>query len=331
MQRETEAFGRGFRTRRKFLRGDREALFLETLLSSARKGEKSGRQARSAEEMSSLANDHAAAMKMKPRIVYRHSVLVRVTHWINALCFAILLMSGLQIFNAHPELDWGNFSTFDRPFFSLTAQEDANGVIRGVTTFLGRSVTTTGVLGASRDENSEIVPRGFPGWITIPSYQDLATGRRWHFFFAWILALNGLVYVVNLLVRRRLTRDFLLSPKELRAIPHAIVEHARLRFPKGDEALHYNVLQKLAYLSVIIAFPILILAGLTMSPGMDSSFPWLLDLFGGRQSARAIHFIAAWYLVLFVIVHLVMVLVSGVFNNMRSMITGRYKIEEQRQ
>jgi cytochrome b subunit of formate dehydrogenase len=71
--------------------------------------------------MSSLANDHAPVMQMKPRIVYRHSVLVRVTHWINALCFAILLMSGLQIFNAHPELDWGNFSTFDHPFFSLTA------------------------------------------------------------------------------------------------------------------------------------------------------------------------------------------------------------------
>jgi thiosulfate reductase cytochrome b subunit len=199
-----------------------------------------------------------------------------------------------------------------------------------VTTFLGRSVTTTGVLGASRDENGEIVPRGFPGWITIPSYQDLATGRRWHFFFAWILALNGLVYVLNLFLRHRLTRDFLPSFGELRTIPHAIIEHARLRFPQGDEALHYNVLQKLAYLSVIVAFPILILAGLTMSPGMDSSFPWLLDLFGGRQSARAIHFIAAWYLVFFVVIHLVMVLVSGVFNNMRSMITGRYKIEEQR-
>jgi thiosulfate reductase cytochrome b subunit len=279
--------------------------------------------------MSSLTSERAATPMLKPRIVYRHSLLVRVTHWINALCFALLLMSGLQIFNAHPELDWGNVSTFDRPFFSLTAQEDGNGAIRGVTTFLGHSLTTTGVLGASRDENGDVVPRGFPGWITIPSYQDLATGRRWHFFFAWILALNGLVYVLNLFIKRRLTRDFVPSPKELRSIPHAIIEHARLRFPKADEALHYNVLQKLAYLSVIVAFPILILAGLTMSPGMDSSFPWLLDLFGGRQSARAIHFIAASYLVLFVLVHLVMVLVSGVFNNLRSMITGRYKIEEQ--
>jgi thiosulfate reductase cytochrome b subunit len=262
-------------------------------------------------------------------LIYRHTLLVRATHWINALCFVILLMSGLQIFNAHPALYWGAVSTFDRPFFALTAEENDNGDVRGVTRFDDHSITTTGFLGASRDDQGEIVPRGFPSWLTIPSYQDLATGRRWHFFFAWILVLNGLVYILNLLARRRLTRDFVPNLDELKSIPHSILEHLRLRFPKGDEARRYNVLQKLAYLSVIVAFPILILAGLTMSPGIDSGFPFLLSLFGGRQSARAIHFLAASYLVLFVFVHVVMVLVSGVFNNLRSMITGRYAIEER--
>ena len=71
------------------------------------------------------------------------------------------------------------------------------------------------------------------------------------------------------------------------------------------------MLQKLAYLSVVVAFPILVLAGLTMSPAIDATFPWLVPLFGGRQSARTVHFILASYLVLFVFVHLVMVLVSG--------------------
>ncbi len=278
--------------------------------------------------MSSLAS-HAPAAAAHGRIVYRHTAVVRVTHWVNALCFVLLVMSGLQIFNAHPALYWGKASTFDDPFFSLTANENADGdVVKGVTTVFGHSFATTGVLGASRDEDGEMTERGFPRWITIPSYQDLATGRRWHFFFAWILALNGLVYVVNLLVRRRLTREFVPSTGELRSIPHSIAEHVRLRFPKGDAALHYNVLQKLAYLSVIIALPILVLAGLTMSPAMDSAFPWLLELFGGRQSARSVHFILASYLVLFFLVHIVMVLLSGVFNNMRSMITGRYRIEE---
>jgi len=278
--------------------------------------------------MSSLTSTSIDQAARGPRVVYRHSFVVRATHWINALCFVLLLMSGLQIFNAHPALYWGNISTFDHPFVSLDGQEDSNGDVKGVTTIAGHSFDTTGVLGASRDESGEMTARGFPRWITIPSYQDLATGRRWHFFFAWILALNGVVYLMNLIAKRRLTREFLPSLAELRSIPHSALEHARLRFPKGDAALHYNVLQKLAYLSVIVAFPILILAGLTMSPGVDSGFPWLLQLFGGRQSARTIHFLLASYLTLFLVVHLIMVLVSGVFNNLRSMITGRYRIEE---
>jgi thiosulfate reductase cytochrome b subunit len=269
------------------------------------------------------------AVKAGRRVILRHSVLVRVTHWINALCFFILLMSGLQIFNAHPALYWGNKSTFNDPFLALTAQQKDDGSLEGVTVVLGKSFTTTGVLGASPGDNGELAERGFPSWVTIPSYQDLATGRRWHFFFAWLLVLNGSLYVVNLLAGRHIG-DFLPSGRELRSIPASIWAHARLRFPKGDEALHYNVLQKLAYLFVIIAFPILVLAGLTMSPGIDAAFPWLVELFGGRQSARAIHFILAFGLLGFVIVHVVMVLVSGVVNNMISMITGRYRIEEER-
>jgi thiosulfate reductase cytochrome b subunit len=187
-----------------------------------------------------------------PRIIARHSVLVRATHWINALCFFFLLLSGLQIFNAHPALNLGNRSDFEHPFFLLIASENPAGEIKGVTTIFGKSINTTGLLGASRDESGELAPRGFPSWATIPSYQDLATGRRWYFFFAWILALNGLVYFTNLLARRHIL-DFIPGQREWREIPHAIVEHARLRIPKGDAALRYNVLQKLAYLSVIVA------------------------------------------------------------------------------
>ena len=226
--------------------------------------------------------------------VYWHPLAVRLTHWVNALCLLVLITSGLQILNAHPALYWGAGSTFDHPFISFGSGDSAP----------------------------------FPGWITLPSWQDLASGRRWHFFFAWILVINGLVYIANLIGGRHI-RDLLPTLADLRAIPHTIAEHLKLRFPKGDAALSYNVLQKLAYLSVVIAFPILILAGLTMSPAMDSAFPWLVPLFGGRQSARAVHFLVASYLVLFVLVHLVMVLISGVFNNLRSMVTGRYRIEEE--
>ena len=261
------------------------------------------------------------------RVVFRHSLLVRVCHWINAGCFVVLLMSGLQIFNADPALTWGRATNFDHPFFSLSATENDNGdPTGGVTTVFRRRFNTTGFLGASVGEDGQLDERGFPSWATLPSYQDLAMGRRWHFFFAWILLFNGLVYFSYL--ARRHIRDLWPSRADIRAIPRAIVDHARLRFPRGDEALHYNVLQKLAYLSVVVAFPILILAGLTMSPAMDSAFPWLLALFGGRQAARAAHFLLATYLVVFVVVHLVMVVLSGPINNMRSMITGRYRIRE---
>jgi thiosulfate reductase cytochrome b subunit len=182
-------------------------------------------------------------------------------------------------------------------------------------------------LGASPGDDGELEGRGFPSWATLPAEQDLAMGRRWHFFFAWILVLSGLVYVGNLIARRHIA-DLWPTLADLRALPRSILDHARLRFPAGEEALHYNVLQKLAYLSVVIAFPVLVLAGLTMSPAMNSAFPWLLTLFGGRQAARAVHFLLATYLVLFVIVHLVMVVLSGPINNMRSMITGRYRIRE---
>jgi thiosulfate reductase cytochrome b subunit len=279
-------------------------------------------------ELASVSTVLPAREAPTGRVVFRHSLVVRVCHWINAGCFVVLLMSGLQIFNADPALTWGQATNFDHPFLSLSATENDNGdPTGGVTTIFGREFDTTGFLGASRGDDGQLDERGFPSWATLPAYQDLAMGRRWHFFFAWILVINGLVYFAYLGGRRHI-RDLWPSAADIRAIPRAIVDHARLRFPKGDEALHYNVLQKLAYLSVVIAFPILILAGLTMSPAMDSAFPWLLTLFGGRQAARAAHFLLAAYLVLFVVVHLVMVVLSGPINNMRSMITGRYRIRE---
>jgi thiosulfate reductase cytochrome b subunit len=274
--------------------------------------------------LSSTTTPHAGAAS---GIVVRHSAVVRVCHWVNALCFLILLMSGLQIFNARPALSWGKATDFDHPFLSFSAKQNDNGdVTAGETTLFGRSFVTTGLFGASRGSDGEMEERGFPSWATLPAEQDLAMGRRWHFFFAWLLLINGLVYAVNLLASRHLG-DLWPSLADLRAIPQTVRDHALLRFPKGKEALRYNVLQKLAYLSVVVAFPILILAGLTMSPAMDSAFPWLVPLFHGRQSARTVHFVLAAYLVTFVVVHLVMVLVSGVINNMRSMITGRYRIE----
>jgi thiosulfate reductase cytochrome b subunit len=238
-------------------------------------------------------------------------------------------MSGLQIFNAHPALYWGHKATFAHPWVWIDAKDGPNGEAVGFTKIGPATFTTTGVLGYSGPPGMR-EPRAFPAWATIPSYRDLASGRRWHFFFAWLFVINGLVYLLTAIFGGHLWKDLWptraqLSPKH---VWHEVVTHAQLKFPKGEEARRYNVLQKAAYLAVILVFlPLMLATGLTMSPGVDAALPWLVDLFGGRQSARTIHFLSASVIVLFVLVHLFMVLASGLWNNIRSMITGRYAIE----
>jgi thiosulfate reductase cytochrome b subunit len=257
--------------------------------------------------------------------------VTRLTHWLNVLCLSFLLMSGLQIFNAYPRLHWGQYGADADPAFITIVADERNGEPHGFLTIGDVSVLTTGVLGLSKVDG-EWTPRAFPSWLTLPSYQDLAAGRRWHFFFAWFFVINGFVYLVYNLLSGHFRRDLALKRHELapRHLWREIIDHARLRFPEGNHARHYNVLQKLTYIVVIAGLlPLMMLTGLTMSPGMDAVFPFLLDIFGGRQSARTIHFISASLLVLFVIVHVAMVILSGPWNNMRSMITGRYAIRHQ--
>jgi len=270
---------------------------------------------------------HTAAIAPRTEFIYRHAPIVRITHWINVLCLLVLLMSGLQIFNAHATLYWGSKSEPDRAILSMRAVQREDGSYAGLTTIGSHTFDTTGVLGLS-GSGEDLESRGFPAWITLPSYRDLATGRRWHFFFAWLFVLNGLGYLAYSLWSGHVRRDLAPTRGELEHIGTSISEHIRFRFPKGEEAKRYNVLQKLAYLAVIFGLlPLVVLSGLTMSPGLDSAFPFLLDLFGGRQSARTVHFLCATGIVLFVLVHVFMVFVSGLWNNLRSMITGRYEID----
>jgi len=186
-------------------------------------------------------------------------------------------------------------------------------------------------LGVFRDRDGYFSGRAFPWWITLPSYQSLAEGRRWHFFFAWLFAINGLIYLLYGFIARHFQRDLAPTRTDLRGIGRSILDHLKLKHARGEEAKRYNVLQKLTYLIVVfVLLPAMLLTGLTMSPGVDSAAPFLLEIFGGRQSARTIHFIAATLIVLFVLVHLIEVLLSGVFNELRSMITGWFVVPPEK-
>lgn len=266
----------------------------------------------------------------KRETIYRHRAPVRLTHWINALCILFLLGSGLNIFNAHPRLYWGIAGAdADSPFFSIGAFDHADGTTHGITQIGDWRIDTTGVLGWSKADGPDTA-RGWPSWLTIPSYQDLADARHWHFLFAWVLVINGLVYLVWSFATQHVQKNIWPTRADIRSIPRSVIDHLLLKHPTGEAAKRYNVLQRLAYLGVIALILLMVLTGLSMSPGIDAFAHWLPDLLGGRQSARSIHFISASLIVMFVIVHLVEVLLAGPINEVRSMLTGRYVVPREK-
>ena len=215
----------------------------------------------------------------------RHALSTRLWHWANAACLVVLFLSGLNISNAHPWLYWGHW-------------------------------------GFAPEQAWLHMPR-FPGWMTIPGHYSLAGARLWHLFVAWPFAVGLLLFMLAALVNGHFRRDLALRRGEWRwqAIRADVAEHLRGHFAR--EGAKFNLLQKLAYgLVIFLALPLMILTGLAMSPGMDANWPVLVDLFGGRQSARSLHFLTAWGLAGFLLLHLVLVLLSGPGRQVRDMITG---------
>ena len=215
----------------------------------------------------------------------RHAVSTRVWHWLNLVCVVVLFMSGLTISNAHRRLYWGDW-------------------------------------GFAAEQAWLTVPR-FPDWMTIPGYYSLAVARDWHILMAWPFALMLLFMWMAMLVNRHFKRDIATSREEWKPanIAHNVKAHLKLDFDHGDGK--YNFLQKLAYGMVLGVFlPMMIFTGIAISPGMEPTFGWMVELMGGRQSARSLHFIFAFLLFGFFIVHVLLVLLAGPIGQIRDMITG---------
>ncbi|MBP0615330.1 cytochrome b/b6 domain-containing protein [Jiella mangrovi] len=256
------------------------------------------------------------------RLVYRQKIATRVTHWIWAITLFFMLLSGLQIFMARPDLYIGQQSGFgfDNSILSIGTVQ-VGGELQGVTTIFGHQFETTGWLGLV-PQGDGMARKSFPGWLTIPGYRDLATGRVVHFFFAWVLVATLLVWLIASIANGHL-RELVPTWRDLKRLPRDVADHLRLRF-RHDGA--YNVLQKLSYAGILfVVLPLIVLTGLTMSPGVVAKFPVLLDLFAGRQTARTIHFALMLCLVAFFLVHILMVVLAGPINELRSIITGWYR------
>lgn len=227
-------------------------------------------------------------------VTARHSLLVRVTHWITTLCFFALLVTGFEIVISHPRFYWGETgNVLTPPLFKLPIPAS-------------RSLVPTGYGYVMPDQN---------GW-----------SRYLHFQVAWIVILTGLLYVISSFVTGHLRKDLLPHKADLSwgRFPKTIAKHLRFRRPSAAEAWSYNLPQRLAYLFVIfVLFPLVIWTGLAMSPAFVSAFPATVTLLGGQQSARTLHFFVSLALLLFVVVHVGMVFLAGFRSRMRAMITGR--------
>jgi thiosulfate reductase cytochrome b subunit len=259
------------------------------------------------------------------RLIKRQKRATRITHCLWAVSLFFLLLSGLQIFNAHPALYFGHESgiDFNNEIFAITSDENEDGELKGITRIFGTELITTGLLGVSGTGDAEQTV-AFPSWATIPSTHDLATGRVVHFFFAWIFVATIFVWFVASLRNRHLRKDLLPTRKDATHFMTDVKDHLRFKLV---HTVRYSPLQKLAYAGVLfILFPLIIATGLCMSPGMNAVLPWLPELFGGRQSARALHFLVMFLLVGFFVVHMAMIVLAGPINEIRSIITGHYRL-----
>ncbi len=230
----------------------------------------------------------------------RHSVTVRVTHWITALCFFALLVSGVEILISHPRFYWGEAGNVLTPaLFVLPIPAS-------------RSAVPTGYNYVLPDQN---------GW-----------SRALHFQTAWAAIAIGLLYFVYGIFSGHFRRNLIPAAADLSwpAISKSVRDHIRFKRPDEAEAWSYNAMQRVAYsLVIFVLFPLIIWTGLAMSPAVASAFPWVVEAFGGQQSARTIHFFDTILLVVFLLVHVVMVCVAGFKRRMRAMITGRAEIESR--
>jgi len=231
----------------------------------------------------------------------RHSALVRVTHWLTVVAFFALLISGGEIVTSHPRFYWGETgNVMMRPLFTIPIPSS-------------RGTVPTAYGFVMPDQN---------GW-----------SRYLHFQSAWLLVFTALVYGLAGVLTGHFWKDLFPARGDWtwRAFWGVMARYLRRVRPDEAEAHSYNAVQRMAYVMVIfVLFPLVIWTGVALSPAFDSAFPWAVDVLGGRQSARTLHFFVTVFLVLFLVVHVAMVILGGFKSRMRAMITGRVVTPQER-
>ncbi|PCJ27484.1 MAG: hypothetical protein COA96_03010 [SAR86 cluster bacterium] len=256
----------------------------------------------------------------------RHPLATRLLHWTSAIAIFTLLWTGFWIFNIHPRLYWGDVGNFDTPALAELTADTSTSIPEIFIKVGDYSLEVTGLIGQVRR-----MP-----FIRVAAYPEgfkFGGNRALHFTAAWAFVFGWLLFVYHLISSGRLRDNWLPKTGEMspRNIGRDILNHLKLRRAHGDAAKHYNILQKLAYLIVMFAvLPLMLLTGLTMSNSVTTAWPFLFDLFGGRQSARTLHFIFAFLVLLFILIHVLQLFVAGFINHLRGMITGVFHIKVEK-
>jgi thiosulfate reductase cytochrome b subunit len=224
-----------------------------------------------------------------------------VTHWITVISFLALLITGAEIVISHPRFYWGETGNSGTPpLFKIPIPSS-------------RDTVPTGYGYVMPDQN---------GW-----------SRYLHFEAAWVLVLTGLVYAVAGLCTAHFRKNLFptAADRRWRAVRDVFAKYLRRAPPDDAESHSYNVMQRISYLSVIfVLFPLVIWTGLALSPAFDSAVPATVNLLGGRQSARTLHFFLSGLLVAFLVVHITMIVLAGFRSRIRAMITGHAAVPSER-
>jgi thiosulfate reductase cytochrome b subunit len=235
--------------------------------------------------------DPANAIAPSPR----HPRFVRITHWITTVAVFALLLSGVELILSHPRFYWGEVGNVNTtPLLSLPVPSS-------------RGTVPTGYRFVLPDQN---------GW-----------SRFLHFQAAWLALIAAVVYVVAGLRSGHFRRSLVpaAADRSWRALRTAITEHLRFSASAFGDAGSYNVLQRLSYLGItFVLAPLVVWTGLAMAPAFTAVLPFTVELLGGRQSARTLHFFLTLALVLFLIVHVTMIVLAGFRSRVGPMITGTH-------
>jgi len=238
-----------------------------------------------------------------------HARWVRTSHWIVTVSFLTLAFTGVEILMVHPRLYWGVAGNELTPaLLELPISRNyRHGGWDKPTPFFA---DVDGPISASR---------------TFEIFNQNGWGRSLHFLAAWCLVLPGAVYLFAGILGGHFRSYIWPRAGELapRHFWREVVDHLHLRIPPATGGPHYGLLQKCSYSTVVfVAAPLMVMTGLAMSPAVTAAFPFLLDIFGGYQSARTIHFFTFVALLLFLFVHVVMVVKSGFRRQIRAMTVG---------